>query len=352
MTLLNSPGLNISQEKLTVIEQTELTQHEEIIERGLKTFVDVGSALMAIRDKRLYRQTHGTFEKYCLDRWGMEVSGVYRYIEAAQVVSNIDVDRDQHRLLPSSIRQATPLASLSPDDQRTAWQEVVDTAQDGKITGALVAAVAEKYKTDPEPTPEPRTVDMFTGEILGDDDLPESVPEPEPPAVNRAYKNSSESNEWYTPSHLIQKATSLLGVINLDPASSEFANQTVQARHYFTIDDDGLTRQWVGNVWCNPPYGDAVGPFVEKMAAEYEAGRITEGLLLVAARTDTQWFRKLRNYPRCFLWGRVKFIDSETGASGDPAGFPSMIVYFGSRPDSFAETFKDIGDIYALWGTA
>ena len=58
------------EEILVESERSELLQHEQVIEKGLKTFVDVGNALLAIRDKRLYRQGFGTFEDYCKDRWG------------------------------------------------------------------------------------------------------------------------------------------------------------------------------------------------------------------------------------------------------------------------------------------
>ena len=56
---------------LTPIESDRLALEESTIDRGLKTFVAVGNALAAIRDKRLYRQTHGTFEAYCEQRWNL-----------------------------------------------------------------------------------------------------------------------------------------------------------------------------------------------------------------------------------------------------------------------------------------
>lgn len=40
-----------------------LEENEAIIERGLATFVEVGTALAEIRDNRLYRESHGTFEE-------------------------------------------------------------------------------------------------------------------------------------------------------------------------------------------------------------------------------------------------------------------------------------------------
>lgn len=58
-------------DQLTTTESSKLCQLESTIEAGLKTFVEVGSALMEIRDSRLYRQEFGTFEDYCRERWGM-----------------------------------------------------------------------------------------------------------------------------------------------------------------------------------------------------------------------------------------------------------------------------------------
>jgi hypothetical protein len=68
----------------------------------------------------------------------------------------------------------------------------------------------------------------------------------------RGTQGTSE-NEWYTPADIIQAARTVLGVIDLDPASSEHAQATVQALQHFTLVDDGLKRMWTGNVWLNTP---------------------------------------------------------------------------------------------------
>ncbi len=84
--------------------------------------------------------------------------------------------------------------------------------------------------------------------------------------------NSSESFEWYTPGEYVEAARAVLGGIDLDPASSELANETVRATEFFTEEDDGLSRQWRGRVWLNPPYGRLCPGFVAKLSAEYEGG--------------------------------------------------------------------------------
>jgi hypothetical protein len=89
--------------------------------RELSTFLDVGRALLAIRDGRLYRDGHDTFESYCRDRWGMERAHAYRMVQAAEVAEALSPMGD----VPSSERQARELAPLldQPDALRDAWQQ-------------------------------------------------------------------------------------------------------------------------------------------------------------------------------------------------------------------------------------
>ena len=66
-------------------------------------------------------------------------------------------------------------------------------------------------------------------------------------------KNNSGNNEWYTPGYIIEAAKKVLGTIDLDPASSDIANSIIKANIYYTIENDGLTKEWFGNIWLNPP---------------------------------------------------------------------------------------------------
>lgn len=88
-------------ENLSIVESDNLLLYESIIERGLKTFVEVGGALLAIRESKLYRQEYGTFEEYCKGRWSIERRRAYQLIDASIVVSNItnDVKNFSHRWL-------------------------------------------------------------------------------------------------------------------------------------------------------------------------------------------------------------------------------------------------------------
>jgi hypothetical protein len=94
-------------------------------------------------------------------------------------------------------------------------------------------------------------------------------------------------------------------------------------------------------VWLNPPYGREVGAWIGKLVEEYESGRVTEALALVPARVDTEWFRRLDPFPRCFVFGRLVFSNSENSAP-----FPAAIPYLGTNVARFADVFAPVGGIW------
>lgn len=166
--------------------------------------------------------------------------------------------------------------------------------------------------------------------------------------------HSSKTVEWYTPARYIEAARAVMGGIDLDPASCEQANQIIQAGHYFTEDDNGLIRDWTtdgqpARVWLNPPYGRINGKsgqelFSKKMIAEYRAGHITAGIMLVNAATDCKWFSPLWSFPICFTDHRIKFISPTNGKAKQPT-HGSAFIYFGPDPALFAATFRRFGMI-------
>ncbi len=158
----------------------------------------------------------------------------------------------------------------------------------------------------------------------------------------------SEHVEWYTPAMYIEAARQVLGAIDLDPASSEQANQTVQAATYYSEADDGLEQEWHGRVWLNPPYGKGSGQFTSKLVEEYEAGNTTAAVLLLNAYGfDSSWFQPLWEHPICFTDHRVTF-SSPTHKSGGPAN-GNIFIYLGPDDRAFAEVFRPFGPIVRTW---
>ena len=153
--------------------------------------------------------------------------------------------------------------------------------------------------------------------------------------------NSGE-NEWYTPPEFIESARIVMGSIDLDPASSDIANNIVNATIYHTVETNGLNEKWEGNVWLNPPYAQPeISQFAEKVVSEKE--NFNQIIVLVNNATDTQWLQSMMQISTamCFVKTRVKFTDKY----GDP-GAPlqgQVILYIGDYIKEFYNEFKKYG---------
>lgn len=151
-------------------------------------------------------------------------------------------------------------------------------------------------------------------------------------------------NEWYTPKEYIEAAREVLGVIDLDPASSEIANITVKAKKFYSIDDDGLSKQWEGRVWLNPPYSQPqIGQFIEKLNDELTRQNVSEAILLTHNYTDTKWFHSAQNQCAaiCFTKGRIGFLSPEGQKAAPTQG--QAILYFGNDVHKFSKHFESFG---------
>ncbi len=163
-----------------------------------------------------------------------------------------------------------------------------------------------------------------------------------------------KSNEWYTPTKYIEAARQVMGGIDLDPASCELANQTVKAKRYYGKEDDGLSKEWYGCVWLNPPYrrtpdnqGSNIGLFVNKLIAEYSEGRVKQAIALLTSKCDTKWFQLLWDHPICFSNHCVHFrIPNPTPKYPTMAHtYGSIFVYLGPYEHKFIEIFSEFGTI-------
>lgn len=192
---------------LTDIEKQALKNYETIIKKGLNTFLEVGQALAEIRDRRLYRETHKTFERYCKDVWDLSKSNAYYQIAGYETVHLLEnkmstiVDKNdpeqnacascEHRkamanrafkgvripegygkctrpeglcekitapaadpgrnmILPINEAQTRPLTKLkNPDDQVKAWGLVLEKMNEtpnAKLTAALINKAVKQVR--------------------------------------------------------------------------------------------------------------------------------------------------------------------------------------------------------------
>lgn len=296
---------------LALVPTQRLTELEGVIERGLDTFVDVGRALLEIRDERLYRDGYSNFEAYCEGRWQFSRPRAYQLIDAAQVATALSTTVDTP---PANEAQARELAPLMRDDEQAVvevWRDLREAHGD-RVTAELVRkAVSRRLRQDKaQPI------------------------------------QSSESNEWYTPREYIDAARAVLGRIELDPASHPIANGIVNAERFYAIDSNGLTQPWTGTIWLNPPYGPLVPAFVQRAVDAHAAGEVTAAIILVNSHaTDTAWFQPLWDYPLCFTDHRIDFYSSDTLAPTSGSTHGSVFAYLGPDVPLFASTFQHFGAV-------
>jgi hypothetical protein len=91
---------------------------------------------------------------------------------------------------------------------------------------------------------------------------------------------------WFTPALYLDAARAVLGSIDCAPASCIQAQAKVQAKVFYSAEENKLKRRWQGKVWLNPPYTRGViDRFVEKLIVHYLAGEIPEAICLTHNRT-------------------------------------------------------------------
>jgi predicted RNA methylase len=152
------------------------------------------------------------------------------------------------------------------------------------------------------------------------------------------------NNEWYSPPEIVEAARRVLGGFDLDPASSEIANQRVRADLIFTAFDNGLLQRWpVGRIWMNPPYGQPlIGQFCARFAEEVRRG--STGIALVNNATETQWFQAIAAVAgaMCFPSSRISFVTPDGIRKHQPLQ-GQVIIYAGRYVEQFYDEFSDFG---------
>lgn len=156
--------------------------------------------------------------------------------------------------------------------------------------------------------------------------------------------------EWYTPKNIIDAVRDCMGSIDIDPASCEEANKIVQANKIYTEQNNGLTKDWHGNIFLNPPYENKlITDFADKLIIEYNNQNVINACVIVNNATETKWFNIFIEEANaiCFPKGRVKFYDATKGRGSAPLQ-GQAIIYYGTNIERFKESFKNIGFVVRI----
>ena len=97
-------------------------------------------------------------------------------------------------------------------------------------------------------------------------------------------QTDNTSDDYWTPTWLFEA----LGVeFDLDVACPPGGPPHTPAKAYYTQETDGLTSEWFGNVWMNPPFSKCA-PWAWKFMAH------KQGIALTAV-SNSKWFDELWN---------------------------------------------------------
>lgn len=137
----------LTQATLTSNEQAELDKCESILSTNMDAFLEVGAALQAIRDGRLYREKYGTFEKYLRERWNIPRTLAYYYLDAAEVSKRLLCQNfDIHPRAVEIIRagQLQELKHVATDDLPAVVDRAVQIAGTSTLTAKVLKRAAKE----------------------------------------------------------------------------------------------------------------------------------------------------------------------------------------------------------------
>ena len=136
--------------------------------------------------------------------------------------------------------------------------------------------------------------------------------------IQEAGEPEASSDECYTPAVIFDT----LGIeFDIDPCSCPPELSHVPAKTMWTIDDDGLSKDWAGKVWLNPPYSKP-DPWVKKFI---ENG---SGIALLPTSGGAYWFYNLWDAADGIVPIHMTKIDHFERPDGSRYGIPFAIFLF------------------------
>ncbi|MGH3198277.1 MAG: hypothetical protein ACRDOH_13510 [Streptosporangiaceae bacterium] len=134
-----NPYTTAADGQLSEREHADLATCEAALENLRVAFWAAGKALQVIRDARLYRDTHATFEDYLAERWDMSRAQAYRLIDAWPLAESLSPIGD--KLNESQVRELLPLAGRHGQDAAVTVYRAVTEADGVQVTAGVLHEV-------------------------------------------------------------------------------------------------------------------------------------------------------------------------------------------------------------------
>jgi len=162
---------------------------------------------------------------------------------------------------------------------------------------------------------------------------------------NEFYDSHDAGEEWATPGRIWRPLSAALGGFDLDPAAG--CEPSPIATDRYTIEDNGLAKDWYGDVWLNPPYGrEHNEKWARKAASEARRDAVDTLTALVPNSLGATWYQD--NYGTAdfetHIRGRIEFI----GEKDDPASFYNVLVTWGDVPQEYIDALHGLGELRVI----
>jgi hypothetical protein len=221
--------------QLPYIDKLDLEFFEGVIEKGLKTFLEVGSALISIKERQLYLGQYTTFQEYCKKRWKFTKQRAYQLISAAELSFELAESTTVDPRGPVCESQARPLVPLDLEQRRKAWKLSVEKARGQQPTARIVADAAREIQGLPPRPRDTMSIDRKTIE------KPEELREFENalmPLIRLAQKFEREEGlkprKWHDKEH----------VCGFDVIASRWSREAQQLCHNMLCQYGALVQGW------------------------------------------------------------------------------------------------------------
>lgn len=127
------------------------------------------------------------------------------------------------------------------------------------------------------------------------------------------------TDERYTPAWVFR---ALAETFDTDPASPVNAGDCVPAKKKLTLHDDGLTAEWHGFVWLNPPFSNAA-PWADRFILHGNG-------LWLGPVANARWFNELAGCADR-IWLMRDFAFTHPTHAGKRSSMPLAMMGLGAR---------------------
>lgn len=133
---------------------------------------------------------------------------------------------------------------------------------------------------------------------------------------------SSDKVEYETPLSLFEPLQNEFN-LSVDVCASHLNHK---CDTYYTLEDDALTKDWLGNCWMNPPFSRNLGKWVKKLHSDALKFGGTK-VALIPVRSNTKWWNEV------IKDAEVRFIIGEVNFNNEPRGLwlPMCVLVFGDK---------------------